>query len=88
MRVQLDADAIPEHTPLFSRNTVPHLLRSGLADYVASDAHDTGERRIQMKTAYLRIRQRYGDELAEALTETNPMEIIHAATEEAQESGL
>lgn len=88
VRVQIDADAIPEHTPLFSRSTVPHLLRSGLADYVASDAHDTEGRRIQMKTAYLRIRQRYGEELAVALTETHPMEIINAATEEVQGSGL
>lgn len=88
IRVQINADTIPEHRTLFSRSPVPHLLRSKLVDYIASDAHDVQVRRIQMKTAYLRLSVQYGEAFADELMRVRPMEIISAAAEEAHNAGF
>lgn len=88
LRVQVNADSIPDRRPLFSRNIALHLLQSGLVDYVASDAHDVQVRRIRMQAAYDRLCLHCGADFADAVMRIRPMEIIDAIDNDARKPYL
>ena len=48
-------------------------LDEGMVHFVASDAHDTKRRPLQLRKAYEAVSERRGEEVAEALFQNNPM---------------
>jgi protein-tyrosine phosphatase len=68
-----------------------HLLRSGWANLVATDAHDSNVRRPRMKAAFESIRAKLGEDLAHRVCIENPWrvitgkELLHASIADQQE---
>lgn len=58
------------------RKIVKYLLKQGLVDFVASDAHNTTDRKNTLDKAYNYIQKKYGKELALDLFVNNPKKII------------
>ncbi len=52
------------------------LIRSGLAHFVASDAHDLEDRPPRLDAAYEHVAQRYGKEWADTLLVINPRHAV------------
>lgn len=80
MRIQVDCEAFLEQGGfwLFWEKRFAHrLMKAHLVDYVASDAHDTEQRRLQMDEVYDKL-CRYGEEYARQLLYENQTEIIEA----------
>lgn len=58
------------------RKIVKYLLKKGLVDFVASDAHDTMNRKNTMDKAYEHINKKYGKEIALDLFLNNAKKIL------------
>lgn len=58
------------------RKIVKYLLKQGLVDFVASDAHNTTDRKNTLDKAHNYIQKKYGKELALDLFVNNPKKII------------
>ncbi len=63
-RVQMNADTIVRPPGFFTRRTIDAMLREGLVDYIASDAHNLTGRGAHMKDAYDILKKQYGHERA------------------------
>lgn len=59
-----------------ARRACQQLLGTGLANIVASDAHDTVDRTPALDRAYLSVEETYGRECAEALFVENPGKVL------------
>lgn len=57
-----------------------YFLAQGWAGIVASDAHDTKQRCPMMKSAFEKIRQKFGEDLARLLVIENPSRVINGKT--------
>ena len=55
------------------------LLEQGLVHFVASDAHGIDRRPPGLSAAYRTLAEKWGEEMATALTVTNPSAVIHDA---------
>ncbi len=58
------------------RKIVKYLLKKGLVDFVASDAHNTTNRKNTLDKAYKYINKKYGKEVALDLFLNNPKKIL------------
>ncbi len=58
------------------KKIVKYLLKNGLVDFVASDAHNTTDRKNTLDKAYKRIYKKYGKEVALDLFVNNPKKIL------------
>lgn len=58
------------------------LLESGLAQLVASDAHDTVDRHPRLDETYATIRERLGNKTADLVMVENPQAVIESKTTE------
>ncbi len=74
--VQLNADSILGIDGHRLKAVCRRILKSGLADIVASDAHDVGRRSFHMKECRKFVAKRCGIETAARLFVRNPMRII------------
>ncbi len=79
--VQLNADSILGIDGHRLKAVCKSILKSGLADIVASDAHGIKNRGFHMKECRALISKKYGEDTAERLFEKNPMKIISSYEE-------
>lgn len=76
MRIQIDCGAIVKKHSFFQQHFVKKLLKEGLVDYVASDAHNTSDRSVCLLDAFDVLASKYGTDYARQLTQVNPQELI------------
>ena len=74
--LQLNADSIMGHNGFGTKRLCHRLLKSGLADFIASDAHDDKKRPPLLQKCFLRIQKKYGAEYANRLFCENPQAIV------------
>jgi len=75
-RIQVDAEVFLDRIPFFERRFINALIKHDLIDYVASDAHDTSERRVCMREVYNVLCEKYGKKYARSLTAANQEELF------------
>lgn len=68
IRCQVNANTVLKEQGFFRNRRIQSWFRDGLVDFVASDAHDVKKRPFQMKRAYVALKQKYGQSMAERLT--------------------
>ncbi len=76
-KVQLNADSILGADGNTIRKACKKILKSDLADIVASDSHDLGGRRCRMSECMKHVASKYGEDRARKLFDTNPGEILN-----------
>lgn len=76
MRIQVNCNVFLDRLPWGTRRFVQGMMKRELIDYVASDAHATTGRCIQMAEAYQAMEQAYGRAVAERLTGENQREFV------------
>lgn len=76
--VQLNADLFLRRLPLLTRHWLREVMKHGLADVVASDAHDVTLRPCRLGDAYRAICDAWGEEAAVRLCCDNPAAILDA----------
>ncbi len=74
--LQINADSVMGRNGSSSREMALSLIDSGLAAFVASDAHSIHYRSPDLAEAYSFVASTYDSEFAEALFERNPMIIL------------
>ncbi|MBQ6540555.1 MAG: hypothetical protein IJL71_05990, partial [Oscillospiraceae bacterium] len=74
--IQLDAQSVLGNLGYFSKARSRRILSAGLADFVASDAHDLTRRPPQLSRCCDFISRRYGEEYARILFWDNPIRIL------------
>lgn len=65
--IQVNADAFLFQQPFHVRRFLKKAINSGIIDLVASDAHNTQERRTRLRDAYKIIADSFGHELGQKL---------------------
>lgn len=76
IRLQLNASTVLRQDMLGNRYLVQRLLKEGVIDYIASDAHNMSDRRTRMSEAYSRIEKEYGTLSAQRMMWENQHEFI------------
>lgn len=71
LQIQIDGEALLDRGPFFMKRFVRVMLKRGMIDYVASDAHDTDKRKPIMSETYKYLEKHYGEECAEKLVYRN-----------------
>jgi hypothetical protein len=74
--IQLNADSIMGKCGLGIKWTCGRLLRKGMAQFVASDAHDPKERPPLLKDCYDHVCKRYGRDYADAIFRENALALL------------
>ena len=72
----MNADAILGYDGRFLKRAAWNLLKEGLVDVVASDAHSLAMRPPRMQECFTVLRKKLGEEQAEKLLLTNPKNIL------------
>ena len=68
VRYQVNANTILTDKGFFRTRKIRSWLKTGLVDFVASDAHDLNRRCFKMRRAFRTLKQQYGQLQAERLT--------------------
>lgn len=76
LRIQVDCDAVLNLRSPLAGWKLRRLFEARLVDYVASDAHDTHTRRIQLGEACHLLQNMYGRSAAVSLTGRNQLELF------------
>ena len=74
--IQLNADSIMGKCGLGIKGTCGRLLRKGMVQLVASDAHDPKERPPLLKDCYAHVCKRYGRDYADAIFRENALALL------------
>ena len=74
--IQVNANSILGLDGRILKKTAKKLLDLDMVDYIASDAHDMGERAGHMGECYSYILKKYGNDSAQRLFEQNPGRIL------------
>lgn len=74
--VQVTGASLLGHRGRHVQDRARRLLDAGLVHFLASDAHDPDHRPPGLSQAKAAVARRYGDEVAELLTQTNPRAVI------------
>lgn len=74
--IQLNADSIMGKCGLGIKWTCGRLLRKGMVQFVASDAHDPKERPPLLKDCYDHVCKRYGRDYADAIFRENALALL------------
>lgn len=74
--MQMNASTICDKQGFFEDRWVDQALKCGMIDLVATDAHNTKERRCRMKACYDMLCQRYGKAYAQHLCIEVPTEVL------------
>ena len=73
----MNAKTVLQSKGLFGgKSYIRKLLKEGIVDFVATDAHNTSSRPVCLKDAYDFIEKYYGKEKADALTWKNQLMTI------------
>ena len=62
------------------------LIDNGLVHFIASDAHNTRGRSFSLNAAWEEVYEQYGEDMAEKLFYTNPLNVLFAEKVEAVKS--
>ena len=65
---QMNGSTVLEPGSFWKRRRVEHWLSSGVIDVVASDAHNTTSRPVNLREAYQKLKLTFGEETADRLT--------------------
>lgn len=76
VRIQMDCEALLQGMKSFFPSFAQQALNRRMIDYVASDAHNVGERRSCMRQAHEVIARKWGNEYAEQLMIGNAEELL------------
>lgn len=76
LRIQVNCSSVIAGGGMRTRLFVRRLLRDGLVDYVATDAHNTSTRPVYMGACFDALHRKYGNDYARRLTGLNQMEIF------------
>lgn len=71
IRYQMNCSSVIDRCGFFKKRCINKWLRSGLIDYVASDAHDCSRRPFRMREAYNNLKMRFDETYAKSLTMMN-----------------
>ena len=75
--IQMNAKTVLQSKGLFGgKSYIRKLLKEGIVDFVATDAHNTSSRPVCLKDAYDFLEKYYGEEKADALTWKNQLMTI------------
>ena len=80
LRFQVDNEAFLEKGSFFMKRFLKKLVKRNLIDYMASDAHNAGRRKISMLEINEYLEYVYGTELSERLTWKNQLELTDGRT--------
>ena len=72
--IQVNATAVLGDAPKYANKMVKKLLKAGLVDFVASDAHEN--RQPNLKDAHTLVKKKYGENYANALFTENAKKIL------------
>ncbi len=72
--IQVNATAVLGDAPKYANKMVKKLLKAGLVDFVASDAHEN--RLPNLKDAHTLVKKKYGENYANALFTENAKKIL------------
>lgn len=75
--MQVNAASIIGKNGAFQKWKARHLIKDGMCDIIASDAHNNTTRSTCINEAAKYIRSKYGNELTDLLTIENPRCILH-----------
>ena len=75
--LQVTAQSLLGRFGRHAREYADTLVRRGLVQFVASDAHDVRDRTPSLREAYAYVAERYGPHRAEELFVTNPRAALH-----------
>lgn len=68
MACQMNGSTVLEPGSFWKRRRVERWLSSGVIDVVASDAHNTTSRPVNLREAYQKLKLTFGEETADRLT--------------------
>lgn len=74
--IQVDSQGVLGGFGMGARHAARHLLRCGLVDLVASDAHDTEKRPPELSKCYHFVEEHWGRSYADVLFWENPRRIL------------
>lgn len=75
-RIQLNADSVMGKWGFSVKRFCHRLIKADKAQFIASDAHDLKNRPPKLKDCYLRVRKKYGDDMARKLFWQNPRAVM------------
>ena len=71
-KLQINCDSVIGKSGFKAKRYCMKALEAGLIDFVASDAHNTGQRNVHMEEAIKLIVSKFGEDTAETLFRINP----------------
>ncbi len=71
-KLQINCDSVIGKSGFKAKRYCMKALEAGLIDFVASDAHNTGQRNVHMEEAIKQIGSKFGEDTAETLFRINP----------------
>lgn len=74
--LQANAESVLGEGSKAAKKFVRRLLKHGMIQFIASDAHDTTHRTPRLSECFAYIRKKYGDEMAKACFQSNPERLI------------
>lgn len=75
--IQMNARTVLESNGIFGgKRYIRKLLKEGIVDFVATDAHNTSSRPVCLRNAYEFLEKHYGREMADRLTWKNQLDIL------------
>ena len=74
--IQVNAGSVMGDAGFKMKNFTRELLKQGLVQFIATDAHDTRKRAPELKKCANYITRKYGEEYAEDIFRNNPEHII------------
>lgn len=75
--IQMNARTVLESNGIFGgKRYIRKLLKEGVVDFVATDAHNTSSRPVCLRNAYEFLEKHYGREMADRLTWKNQLDIL------------
>ena len=80
--IQLNADAVLGHEGRYLKKRAWALLKAGLADVIATDAHDTEQRPPRLRECYTKLAKKTGIETADRLLKLTPKKILEGQPED------
>lgn len=78
--IQVNADAVLGLEGRYAKKLTWALIKSGLADVIASDAHDTYDRPPRLKECFTRIAKKLGEETANRMMRETPARLLRRET--------
>ena len=76
-RIQINCESILGKTGFRTRHFCAKLLKAGLVDLIASDAHNTDKRQVHMRESMELVEKKYGSEEVERIFSYNPGLLFH-----------